>query len=270
MTTQTAIVIPMAGLGQRFVDAGYETIKPLLPIKTVSNKDYPMVVAATMPLYPSLPAVTPIHFVVRDHTDFDGCEKEIKQFFPQAKFLSLSKLTEGQAITALKAVNNCNPEQPVLIGACDNGMLYSEDELKQKMQEFDAIVWTFKGHSSVLENPNGYGWVKCNQQGIVEYVSVKKSISDNPLSDHAIVGAFWFKSADLYAQATARLVEQNDRINNEFYIDSVLNHVIELGKRVTVLKVERYFCWGTPQQYEDYQKTASYWQAFKDDILLNQ
>ena len=48
----------------------------------------------------------------------------------------------------------------MLIGACDNGMLYSEDELKQKMQEFDAIVWTFKGHSSVLENPNGYGWVK--------------------------------------------------------------------------------------------------------------
>lgn len=263
----TAIVIPMAGLGQRFVAAGYKTIKPLLPIQTVSQQDYPMVVAATVQLYPDMPTDTATHFVIRNHPDFDGCEDAIKAFFPQAQFLTLDQLTEGQAITALKAIETCDPAQPVLVGACDNGMRYDVKALAQKMNDYDAIVWTFRGDASVLENPNAYGWVSCDQAGNVDHVSVKKALSTTPLNDHAIVGAFWFKSAQLYGDACKRLVEKNDRINNEFYIDSLLNHVIAMGKRVTVLEVERYFCWGTPQQYEAYQKTAEYWQSYKEAIF---
>ena len=47
------IVIPMAGLGQRFVDAGYKAIKPLLPVMTPSGQSKPMVVNAALDLFQS-------------------------------------------------------------------------------------------------------------------------------------------------------------------------------------------------------------------------
>ena len=43
-----AVIIPMAGLGMRFRDAGYATPKPLIPVK-----DMPMVLAATADLPPA-------------------------------------------------------------------------------------------------------------------------------------------------------------------------------------------------------------------------
>ena len=255
----------MAGLGQRFVDAGYDIIKPLLPVFTKDNQSLPMVVAATQQLYPKMTADT--YFVIRDHDAFSSCKQTIRTYIPKAQFYSLAEMTEGQAITCLKMVEQLESNQSILIGACDNGMIYGGRECEEKMATFDAIIWTFKGHSSVSENPHAYGWVKMADKDTVDHVVVKQPISSTPLKDHAIVGAFWFKSAQIYREATQRMITKNDRINNEFYVDSVMNHVIANGYKVTICEVDHYFCWGTPQQYESYQKTATYWQSYKKELL---
>ena len=54
------------------------------------------------------------------------------------------------------------------------------------------------------------------------------------------------------------MIRKNIKVNNEFYVDSVINEVIEAGYQVKVFEVEKYICWGTPDDLKKYQ----YWKEF--------
>jgi hypothetical protein len=48
------------------------------------------------------------------------------------------------------------------------------------------------------------------------------------------------------------------RVNGEYYVDSLMGELIELGLNVKTFEVDDYICWGTPNDYE----TFVYWQSF--------
>jgi hypothetical protein len=48
------------------------------------------------------------------------------------------------------------------------------------------------------------------------------------------------------------MIAKNRRINNEFYIDVALDECIGLGYVVRPFEVEKYICWGTPQDLDKY------------------
>ena len=54
------------------------------------------------------------------------------------------------------------------------------------------------------------------------------------------------------------MIAKNKRINNEFYVDECINNLIESGLKVKVFEVNKYICWGTPNDL----KTYDYWQQF--------
>jgi hypothetical protein len=89
-------------------------------------------------------------------------------------------------------------------------------------------------------------------------VSVKVPISDDPYNDHAIVGTFWFKKVKYFNKALENLIAKDIKVNGEYYVDSLMGELIELGLNVKVFEVDDYICWGTPDDYE----TFVYWQSF--------
>ena len=58
------------------------------------------------------------------------------------------------------------------------------------------------------------------------------------------------------------LLDKNITINGEYYVDSLIGEIIELGLNVKVFEVNDYICWGTPDDYE----TFIYWQSFFEKI----
>ena len=64
------------------------------------------------------------------------------------------------------------------------------------------------------------------------------------------------------SEAAEKMIAENDRINNEFYVDEVMKHCLELGMDVRVFEIERYIGWGTPNDYEQYEATIKYWREF--------
>lgn len=77
-----------------------------------------------------------------------------------------------------------------------------------------------------------------------------------------MVATFWFKRGSIFVEAAKKMIEENDRINGEFYVDEVIKHILELGYNAEVFEIERYIGWGTPEDYEIYQKTFEYWSGF--------
>ncbi|MCC6818432.1 MAG: nucleotidyltransferase [Bacteroidia bacterium] len=247
-------LIPMAGAGSRFKDEGYTTPKPLLDIL-----GKPMVVSAA----DALPKADNYTFVVRDFqiNEFN-INQHLENHFLNPNIIILDHLTEGQAVTCLSAKEFINNDEQLVIGASDNGMIYDREKFDALKLNADAIVFTFRNNPAVIPKPQAYGWIKTDGTDQVIGASVKVPISNSPMNDHAIVGAFWFAKGKYFVEAAERMIDLNRRINNEFYVDECINDLIELEYKVKVFEIDHYVCWGTPNDY----KSFKYWDEWFSKI----
>lgn len=253
-------LVPMAGRGMRFTQAGYELPKPLI---SVSGKS--MVVQAT----DSLPLADRYIFVaLKEHLQSSHLESTLRSQFSQCSIVPLDAVTEGQAITCeiglAQALPKVSPDNSVLIGACDNALTYDKKMYAQlcKDKDWDVCAFSFRNHPSSSRRPEMYGWLEVEDKSKtfprITGVSVKKPISATPYDDHAIVGAFIFRKASTFTRANDLLKAKNQRVNGEFYADSLIGTAIELGFRCVAFEVSQYICFGTPEDL----KTFEYWQSF--------
>ena len=257
------ILIPMAGAGQRFADAGYRVHKPaIMTIDRVTGQEKPMVVCATADLPDVAADGSNVIYVDRTFHRTDGVEDVIHTYYPKAAFITVDHLTEGQACTCMLARDLLDLEEPLLIAGCDNGMDIDRTAYDTLTRECDCIVFTYRHNEAVLRNPNAYGWMITDEEGNITGTSIKKAISDTPMEDPAVVATFWFRKAKIFLEATEKMIAENDRVNGEFYVDQVAKHVLDLGYRAKIFDIDRYVGWGTPADYEDYQKTWEYFKGF--------
>ena len=253
-TFKGALVVPMAGLGQRFVDEGYFLTKPLIPVSGL-----PMVAQATHDLPPAEHHV----FVLReDMLGYEDVAHQLKTLYPNAIIKTIYHVNEGQACTALIGLDALNDEGekscfPITIGACDNGALYDIDAFSKLVNDplVDVIVWGIRGYPNAIRHPKMFGWIDA-EAGRIRSISVKTPFNC-PASDPIVLGTFTFRSTSDYRRAFNRLIERDGRINGEFYIDSLINDAIALGLRCHLFEVDSYLCWGTPNDL----RTFEYWQS---------
>jgi hypothetical protein len=248
------LIVPMAGLGQRFVNENYGLSKPLIPVSGL-----PMVAQATHDLPPAEQHV----FVLRaDMQGHNEVARILKEFYPKSLIKTIDQLTEGQACTALIGLDALTKELgdvpgPITIGACDNGVLYDQAAFETMLADdnVDVIVWGVCGYPNALRQPQMFGWIKADN-GQISSISVKTPL-ESPATDPIVLGTFTFRHAEDFRCAVARLVARDGRINGEFYIDSCINDAIELGLQCKLFEVDSYLCWGTPNDL----RTFEYWQS---------
>ena len=113
----------------------------------------------------------------------------------------------------------------------------------------DAGILTFKS-----THPK-WSYAKLNDSGFVSEVAEKK-----PISDTATVGVYFWKKGSDYVKYAQRMIDQNKRVNNEFYVCPVFNEAITDNKKVKIFDVEKMWGLGTP---EDLDTFLSY--KFKDE-----
>ncbi len=265
------ILIPMAGAGQRFADAGYRVHKPAIPtIDRYDGTEKPMVVCATKDLPGVAADGSNVIYVDRTFHREDGVEDAIRAYYEKAQFITIDRLTEGQACTCMLAKDYLDPEEELLIAGCDNGMDIDRAAFEETKRACDCIVFTYRHNEAVLQNPNAYGWMLTDEAGNITGTSIKKAISDTPMEDPAVVATFWFRKAKVFFDATEKMIRENDRINGEFYVDQTVKRVIDLGYRAKIFDINRYVGWGTPADYEGYQNTFAYFKAFlmREGLIL--
>ncbi len=244
--SKATLVLPMAGAGSRFKMEGFSLPKPLLPVNTA-----PMVVRAVQ----SIPLCEKkIFLCLEEHLATYPLTQTLDSAFPSCKIIPVKGVTEGQACTCEIGIREAGvkEDEPILISACDNGVDYDAEAYSKLEEEADVIVWAFTNNPTSRRVPHMYAWLDVDEQNSIRYVSVKKELSG---SKFCIIGTMYFRSAGLYLEGLKAIYEKNIRTNGEFYVDNLLNPLIEAGYKVKVFPVEAYTCWGTPADY----KTYNYW-----------
>ncbi|OGG66385.1 hypothetical protein A3I99_01995 [Candidatus Kaiserbacteria bacterium RIFCSPLOWO2_02_FULL_45_11b] len=234
-------IIPMAGLGSRFAQEGYLLPKALVP---VSGK--PMITQVIN----HLPEAEKSVFIIRkEHLTDYKIDEVIKNTQINTRIIALDKTTEGQASTCLLGLEGVDDEEEVFISACDNAFVFNVEKFEalKKRSDVDCIVWTFTQDELLTAKPEAWGWIKLDSDGeTINDMSVKIPVSDDPFNDHAVVATFWFRRAGDYKAAYAKMVEENHRVNNEFYVDSMPVFMNKLGKKSVIFPVDLYVGWGKP------------------------
>jgi NDP-sugar pyrophosphorylase family protein len=248
------LIIPMAGLGQRFAREGYVVTKPLIPVS-----GQPMAIAAAN----DLPRMQHNVFVLReDMPGFESITEELRAAYPNVVIETVASVTGGQACTALLGVEALERElgtfpEPITFGACDNGALYDREafRLLTENPEVDVIVWGARGHTNALRKPEMFGWIDANN-GVIRRVSVKTPLGD-PSHDPIVTGTFTFRRAEDFRRCVLRMIVRGGQVNGEFYLDTCINDAIDLGLSCRLFEISNYLSWGTPNEL----KTFEYWQS---------
>ena len=233
------IVLPMAGRGSRFKEAGYKDIKPFIDVKGL-----PMVAQVIKNL--NIEFNPKFSFVIvclkKDYNDYN-IGKQLTFLFPQAnfKFVLLDDLTDGAAQSVLAAKEFIDNPYPLLIFNSDQLIEYAPNIAYSELSLHDGGILCFDG-----SGPE-WSYAKLNEEGYVTEVAEKVQISNC-----ATAGYYYWNRGKEFVRYAEEMIANNDRSKNEFYVAPVFNYAIKNGRRVVVHMVDKIYQLGTPEYLEEY------------------
>lgn len=232
------ILIPMAGAGSRFEQAGYMLPKPLI---NVNGK--PMIEHVIK----NLNIDANFTFIVQEnHEKKFGITKILQNICNNCNVVITKSLTEGAACTALLAKDHIDNDLPLLIANSDQIIDWNSNNFyykisSQEYQHIDASILTFRS-----THPK-WSFVKTDDQNYVTQVAEK-----NPISDIATAGIYFWKKGSEFVKYANQMIEKNIRVNNEFYIAPVFNEAILDNKKISIYDIDKMWGLGTPEDLENY------------------
>ena len=250
-------LIPMAGLGNRFFQEKYKVPKPFVPILGM-----PMFLAAAR----SFPPADKHIFICRkEHFEKYKVKQKAEKEFRNSDFVTTDKVTEGQACTCLLAKDRFEPTESLYIASCDYQTVYDRERYQELMYDssIDIIIWTFKIGTVKKADPKSFAYCRTKGDKVIEVVE-KKTISDTPHLDPAVVGSFTYKKSEHFVRGADKMIEKNIRVNNEFYVATSINQLIEEGLNVVTFEVDKYVSFGNPFELMLFQFWGEYFRQLED------
>lgn len=235
-------IMPMAGKGSRFKKFGYETPKPLIKIKNI-----PMFVKATMVFSKSLNWF----FIAQKYLKSEKIFKKSLTLFKNKKLIYLTKYTNGQASTVLKAIKLLKKNHIIIIHSCDLSFKINITDIKNKIKESDVLVFTAKGKKFNFKNSKQFSWVRKNLKKNKIEISMKKNFKNDKNKNRVLVGSFVFRNKDVLQNCISYMLRNNLKINNEYYIDVAASISNKIGYKLDEIIVKDYKSWGSYRELVD-------------------
>jgi HAD superfamily hydrolase (TIGR01509 family) len=229
------VLIPMAGAGSRFEQAGYTFPKPLIDVR---NKPMIQVVVDNLNIDANY-----IYIVQKKHREQYNLDTLLNLITPNCRIVEVDGLTEGAACTALLAKEYIDNDAPLFFANSDQFVEWDSNEFMYKMQETNADggIVTFKAI-----HPK-WSFARIDENELVVEVAEK-----NPISDIATVGYYFWKHGSDFVKYAEQMIEKNIRVNNEFYVCPVFNQAIEDKKQIKIFNVKGMWGLGTPEDLKYY------------------
>ncbi|PZN96924.1 MAG: glycosyl transferase family 2 [Alphaproteobacteria bacterium] len=209
------IVVPMAGRGQRFVDAGHDLPKPLIPVHGV-----PMVKLVIANLAPD--CLHRFHFLIqRAHDEQHGLAALLTEWAPGCTVTMVDGVTDGAACTVLLARSLIDNHDALMIANCDQYIDADINRYLAALGEADGLIMTMWA-----DHPK-WSFVRRDATGRVVQVVEKQVVSNE-----ATVGIYNFRCGRDFVRAADAMIAGDRRVNGEFYVAPAYDMLIAEGARI--------------------------------------
>lgn len=227
--------MPMAGKGQRFVDAGYTVTKPMIDIN-----GEPMIAKAIKSFgIDGFYIYIGQDFVLEDETVVDELRLASRRDF---SCIYLTQYTNGAASTVLQAIDFINNDDPLIIVNSDQIIKWDSNIFLNLLNgSTDGVIALFN------DSDPKWSYAELDKSGNVIRVAEKEVISSN-----ASVGIYGWKRGSDFVKYAKQMIDKNITTNGEFYICPVYNEAIQDGKIISSMFVEEMYGVGTPEDLAIY------------------
>lgn len=232
------IVIPMAGRGQRFTDAGHVLPKFLLEAHGKTLLQWSV---DSLPL--ELATLT-VFIMLREHDEKFQAESMIRRLYSAktpVAFVFIDDVTRGQAETVMCASSLIDPNLPLLIFNIDTA--FSSPTLKDNLLRSDAdgVLGCF------YSNKPRFSFAQTDDTGLVTRVTEK-----DPISNNALTGLYHFRLASDFVNAAKQCIGENRLTKGEFYVAPLYNQLLIGGARLILDYAPVHYILGTPEEYTEF------------------
>jgi bifunctional N-acetylglucosamine-1-phosphate-uridyltransferase/glucosamine-1-phosphate-acetyltransferase GlmU-like protein len=250
------IVIPMAGLGQRFVNDGYADPKPLIRIHDVEGRR--MILEHVLDMFQD-PSDEFVFICNSEHLMRTTMMDRIHQVVaPFSTVVPIEQHKKGPVWTCMPALPHIDDNEPVIISYCDGTIKWDRPAFEEHVKDMnlDGCLITHTGFHPHTLNSTKMAFMRV-EDGLVTEVKEKESYTDDPLTEHASSGQYYFRKGSYVKKYFQQAIDQNINYNGEHYITLVYNLLIRDGLRVGYFDTPHAAILGTPEEVKNFEAWAT-------------
>ncbi len=245
---QAQLVIPMSGLGSRFVDRGYKKLKPLINVQ-----GRPMI-EWVLRMFPGIKE--PLFICRHDHLKNTDMLSILQAAKPDGRVFGIEGAKEGPVKALMSAFNAIDDNKPVIVSYCDYYMKWDFSAFIRLCEEgnYDGAIPCYTGfHPNLLPAENLYASCLVNSSNKLMEIREKFSFEADKTKALHSPGTYYFKSGRVLKHYCQALVQAKKSIGGEYYVSLVYNQMVADGLCVWAGANVDFFCqWGTPNDLEEY------------------
>ena len=215
------ILIPMAGLGSRFLGSKYKAPKYLIDICGKS------MIERAMESFKTLDAK--YHFVLRETSHTGEVVDILNSICDNPNIMIISELTDGPANTALLMSEYINNDQELIIANCDQIIFWDFAKFLHycNYSVHDGVIVTY-----TTDTPKN-SYARIDKLGNVLEVREKEVISNISLN-----GVHYWKKGSCFVRSSLEMIEAKDTApNGEYYIGPSYNYMIKNNRKIGVYHI---------------------------------
>ena len=228
------VLIPAAGAGSRFAQAGINIPKPLITV------DGRTLLEHTLASFHWSSGDELILAVQRQHRIRERLSPVLRQTHPELPihWVELETLLPGQLATATAAVEACSiaSDQVLFIHNCDTGFRWNEQ------------LGVIKGSAAMaVFEAEGEHWSfgQPHPQDPEKAIAIAEK---QRISSLASIGLYGFRSSSYFLRRAQQQLSQGETVRGEHFIAPMLQKCLEDGESVRLPRVDGVRLFGTPKE----------------------
>lgn len=244
------VVVTVAGHSRRFQKAGYSTPKAYIEID-----GQPMIHRVVSMFRPD----DKFYFIaLKEHMHNMEYKSILQSAAPCSQIIEIDGHEDGPVRSALFADEYIDDEEPVIISYCDFYQHWNYRSFLRTADNYDGAISAFRGFHPASFGTTYYAYL--NVDPLCELIELreKKSFSENRHEEFASSGVYYLSAWRKYRQYATYLLENNIRVGSECYVSLIYNLMVADGLRIGVFEVDRFVCWGTPEDLHEYLFWSDY------------
>ena len=249
------VIIPMSGIGKRFIDAGYKEPKPLIEV------DGKPIIEHVIELFPGESDFT---FICNDkHLRETNMYSVLQNICPTSKIHDVSVENRQGPVHAVSLIyDNIDDDKEVIISYCDYGTSWNYDNflLDTRNRNADGAIACYKGFHPHMLGKDNYAFLREKEEGsrFMDAIQEKQPFTNNRMNEYASNGTYYFKSGSIMKKYFSKLINNGIKVNNEYYVSMVYNLLVNDGLSVNIFEIDNMLQWGTPYDLENYKDWSKY------------
>ena len=255
MSRKIQLIIPMSGIGKRFVEAGYKDPKPLIEV------DGHPIIKHVLDIFPGIEDVT---FICNEkHTQETNIVSILKSLCPKCKITVVSNENRKGPVDAVYQIkDSIKDNAEVIVSYCDYGTIWNFEEFLKFVRGYDGAIPCYKGFHPHMLGGDNYAFCK-ETNNILEEIKEKEPFTDNKMNEYASNGTYYFKSGFILKKYFKELMDLDLNLKGEYYVSMVYNLLVRDGLKVGIFEIEKMLQWGTPYDLEIYKGWSNYFKNIK-------